>query len=172
MDMQDSSMRKQMLFYKVSIQQKPFFDTTAHYTNTMFFNTHTHRQISNSNSANRPISAKIIHSSWFKEKKNLTSLSGRRLAFLLGSADKMFLVFPVGDDVLCILFPFNIAEMCISLECKCNISENSNTLEKGLNGDFCVLKQFCENALPISHSVKGWTELSETDLCVARDGHS
>lgn len=41
MDMQDSSMRKQMLFYKVSIQQKPFFDTTAQYTNTMFFNTHT-----------------------------------------------------------------------------------------------------------------------------------
>ena len=172
MDMQDSSMRKQMLFYKVSIQQKPFFDTTAQYTNTMFFNTHTHRQISNSNSANRPISAKIINSSWFKEKKNLTSLSGRRLAFLLGSADKMLLVFPVGDDVLCILFPFNIAEMCISLECKCNTSENSNTLEKGLNGDFCVLKWFCENALPISHSVKGWTELSETDLCVARDGHS
>lgn len=41
MDMQDSSMWKKNLTKKKSIQQKPFFDTTAQYLNTMFFNTHT-----------------------------------------------------------------------------------------------------------------------------------
>lgn len=40
MDMQDSSMWIKS-YLKKSIQQKPFFDTTAQYTNTMFFNTHT-----------------------------------------------------------------------------------------------------------------------------------
>lgn len=43
MDVQDSSMWKKILLKKKSIQQKPFFDTTTQYLNTIFFNTHTHK---------------------------------------------------------------------------------------------------------------------------------
>lgn len=78
----------------------------------------------------------------------------------------MFLVFPVGGDILYTLFLFNVAEMCISLECKCDTYENSNALKKRLNGDFSVfLKWFCENALVTSHLVKGLIELSKS-MCV------